>query len=301
MRRPAAARAGWPGAAALYSGMKRGRRSLAAGIGGAMGVALAGCNVSNMAAPGSKPTSVRTQDPNQQDGLLDMFAPPNPQTAAAWATDPYDPDLRYKGTLLLGTASWGGEPLYLGLYETHARDPEANVRVAAMRALGNHGGPEHAAILIEGLGDAEPRVRIEAARSLQRIYAPDTAVDPLIRALREATEEDAEVRAEAATALGQYAANRVVQELVAALSDPSLSVNHASLASLRVLTGQDFGYDRRKWQAWVDAQGERVFEARGTYLYPVFNRPRKILEYLPFIPPPPNEQTALPAGTPVGG
>lgn len=255
-----------------------------------------------MAPPGSKPTSTRTQDPTQQDGLLGMFAPPSPQTAAAWATDQYDPNLRYKGTVLLGTASWGGEPLYLRLFEQHARDPEANVRVAAMRALGNHGGPEHAAILIDGLSDAEPRVRSEAARSLQRLYAPTTAIDALMRAIREDVEESAEVRAEAATALGQYPANRVVQALIASLADRSLAVNHASVSSLRILTGQDFGYDRRAWGTWATANpGEAMFAARGQFVYPVFNRPRKLIEYLPFIPQPPNEQTALPAGTPVGG
>jgi len=265
-------------------------------------IALAGCATSQIAPPSSKPTTARTQDPTQQDGLLSMFAPPSPQTAAAWATDPYDPDLRYKGTVLLGTASWGGEPLYLRLFEQHAKDPEANVRVAAMRALGNHGGPEHAPILIEGLSDGEPRVRVEAARALQRIYAPNVAVDALVRSVRQEREESAEVRTQAATALGQYPANRVAQELIAALADRSLAVNHASLNSLRILTGQDFGYDRRAWGTWAAANpGEAMFAARGQFVYPVFNRPWKLIEYLPFIPPPPNEQTALPAGTPVGG
>jgi hypothetical protein len=279
--------------------MTRGRTVLSAGLAW-LWLILPGCNVANMAAPGSKPTTARTQDPTNQDGLLSMFAPPTPQTAAAWATDRYDPNLRYKGTLLLATASWGGEPLYLGLYEAHSADPEPNVRVAAMRALGNHGGPEHAPILVRALTDPEPRVRIEAARSLQRVYAPDVAIDPLVLAMRGAGEDEAQVRAEAAIALGQYATNAVVQELIAALSDESLAVNHAAVTSLRILTGQDFGYDRRAWTAWVNRAGPNVFEARGTYLYPVFNRPRKIIEYLPFIPQPPNEQTALPAGTPVG-
>jgi hypothetical protein len=272
-----------------------------AGGGLAMVVGLCACNVAQTAPPGYMPTTARTEDPTQQDGLLSMFAPPSPQTAATWATDPYDPDLRYRGTVLLGTASWGGEPLYLRLFEQHAKDPEANVRVAAMRALGNHGGPEHAPILISGLSDDEARVRAEAARALQRIYAPDVAIDALIKVVREEQEDSAEVRGEAATALGQYPANRVVQELVAALADRSLAVNHAALVSLRVLTGQDFGYDRRAWGAWVQAHpGEQAFQARGQFVYPVFNRPRKLLEYLPFIPQPPNEQTALPAGTPVG-
>lgn len=276
--------------------------ALGVALGVALSTGLGACNVGHTARPGYMPRTARTEDPKQQDGLLSMFAPPSPQTAAAWATDPYDPDLRYRGTVLLGTASWGGEPLYLELFEQHAKDPEANVRVAAMRALGNHGGPEHAPILIEGLSDGEARVRVEAARSLQRIYAPAVAVDPLIKSVREEQEESSEVRAEAALALGQYPANRVVQELIAALADRSLAVNHASLESLRILTGQDFGYDRRAWSAWAGAHpAEQMFAARGQFVYPVFNRPRKLLEYLPFIPQPPNEQTALPAGTPVGG
>ncbi len=148
---------------ALYSRMQvvtRARRlACLAGGGLAMAMGVSACNVAQIAPPGSKPTTARTQDPTQQDGLLGMFAPPSPQTAATWATDPYDPDLRYRGTVLLGTASWGGEPLYLRLFEQHATDPEPNVRVAAMRALGNHGGPEHAPVLVKGLADPESRVR----------------------------------------------------------------------------------------------------------------------------------------------
>lgn len=262
---------------------------------------LGGCQVANMAAPGMKPTTARTQDPNNQDGLLSMFAPPSPQTAGAWATDRYDPDLRYRGTLLLGTASWGGEPLYLELYQQHAKDPEPNVRVAALRALGNHGGPEHAPIMIEALADPEERVRVEAARSLQRVYAPESAVDPLIRILQPDRERSAQVRSAAATALGQYPENRVLQSLIAGLTDRSLAVNQACTDSLRILTGQDFGFDGPAWTRWAQAQGASAFAARGTYTYPVFNRPRKLHEVLlPFLPQPANEQTTVPAGTPIG-
>ncbi|MEZ6234248.1 MAG: HEAT repeat domain-containing protein [Phycisphaerales bacterium] len=276
-------------------------RSSAACLALAAIAALAGCQAANIAPPGSKPTTARTQDPTQQSGLLSMFAPPPPETAAAWATDPYDPDLRYRGTLLLGTASWGGEPLYLELYEQHAQDPEPNVRVAAIRALGNHAGPEQAGILVAALDDPEERVRLEAARSLQRIHAPDAAIDPLRLMLRIENEPSAEVRAAAATALGQYPRGTVVQALIASLEDRTLAVNHASLESLRILTGQDFGYDRRAWSTWAQASNDTLFASAGQYTYPVFNRPRKLIEWLPFIPPPPNEQTGVPEGTPIGG
>lgn len=243
--------------------------------------------------------------------ILQAVAPPSPSEAAVWAIDPYDANKRYRGTTLLANAYFGGEPVYVALYVDNVDDPDPSVRAAAVRALSNHGDASHAALLAERLGDADPLVRLEAARALQRIHSP-AVVEALLRHLPEFTlgrpdqgipdsgEPSAEVRAEVAGALGQYAENRVVLALIAALADRALPVNRNALESLRTLTGQDFGLDRRAWVEWFN-DAEDVFAARTVYTYPVFNRPKKLIEYLPFIPGPPNEEPAPPAGLPRPG
>jgi hypothetical protein len=230
--------------------------------------------------------------------VLDLFSTgPTPQEAAEWAVDKYDPDKRYRGTLALSNAYFGSEPLYVELYVKNASDPDPGVRAVAIRALGNHGGPEHVPLILEGLSETNRNLRLESMRALQRIHEP-SVVGSLIERLDPANEADAEVRAESATALGQYAENRVVEALISAMEDSSLAVNRAALSSLRVLTGQDFGFDMRAWIDWDKATRDR-FAARGTYQYPVFQRDETFLEtVIPFLPRPPNEPAASPVGMP---
>lgn len=144
------------------------------------------------------------------------------------------------------------------------------------------------------LTDEDELVRLEAARGLQRIHAPQ-AVPVLLERLDRSIEPNPDVRTEAAIALGQYPENRVVRGLIAALADRRLAVNSGTLESLRTLTGQDFGYDRRAWLDWFGAS-KTPFAARSVFIYPVFHRDRRLIEYIPFVPQPPNEIAAQPAG-----
>lgn len=229
--------------------------------------------------------------------IMELSAPPSPQEAAQWAIDPYDPNNRYRGTLLLANAPFAGEEVYLRLFEDNIDDADPGVRAAACRALANHGNASHMPLLTGALSDAEVGVRFEAARGLQRVYAPE-AIDPLIKSLSPATEPEYAVRAEVACALGQYREARVAEALIASLDDPHLAVNRATLDSLRVLTGQDLGYERRDWVVWFN-ESPTPFAAGGVYVYPVFSRSKFWYEHLPFIPPPPNEVAGTPAGMPV--
>ena len=238
------------------------------------------------------------------DSLLAAFSPPTPTEAATWATDPYNPDLRYRGTLLLANATFGGEPVYVELYEDHIDDPDSNVRAAATRGLANHGDPSHVEQILTRLDDDDEFVRREAARALQRLHNP-IAVDDLLVASREPdlerpdvpAEADPEVRARAADALGQYAESRVVEALIGSLADRSLAVNLSTRRALSTLTGQDFAFDRRDWLDWYDSVDD-PFAARRPYTYPVFQRDKKFVEYLPFVPGPPNEPESTPVGLP---
>jgi hypothetical protein len=226
--------------------------------------------------------------------IFQGMADPTPSEAVDMALDRHDADRRYQGVLLLAKHRFAGEKIYLDLFVERARDTDPGVRAAATRALGFHGRPEHAELIIERLRDEDPVVRLEAARALQRIHAP-RAIDPLLASLDPGVESDTAVRANCARALGQYPTPRVLERLIGALSDQSLAVNWATLESLRTLTGQDFGYDRAAWQRWYNTSND-YFAARRAYTYPTFARRKRWFEYLPFVPPPPTDPPALPAG-----
>jgi HEAT repeat protein len=229
-----------------------------------------------------------------------------PGELAQMAVNPYDANDRYLGVLGLANETFANQPVYIRLFTDSIKDPEPSVRAAAARGLANHGEPAHVKLLVGALSDADPLVRQEAARGLQRLH-DDSAIDPLIRAMREpdvrdtgtAAEREASVRTEAAMALGQYPQRRVVQALIAGLDDSELAVNDASLSSLRVLTGQDFGLDRVAWVDWL-GRAKQPFAAQGVYTYPVFHRDPRWFEYVPFVSKPHNEVAAPPAGLPRG-
>lgn len=249
--------------------------------------ALAGCSVG-----GCDDSPQRSYS---GESVFEMFSPPTPQDAARWAADPYDADLRLRGTLLLANAPWGGEKPYLDMYELAAKDGNPAVRSAALRSLARHGMPEHAALMIEALSDPNEQVRWEGARALQRFYAPQS-VTPLIERTNPDRESMSGVRGSAAWALGQYGEPRVVQALIASLSERNLSVNESALASLKTLTGQDFGYDAKRWLAWTREAGTAMFAGGTAYSYRIFERDHFWYEWLPFVPPPPNETAGLPIG-----
>lgn len=228
--------------------------------------------------------------------ILAVAQGPTPSEAAAWALDEYNPNNRYRGTMYLATKPWGGGPEYMQLYVDAIKDEDAGVRSAGVRGLALHGGPQHAPLIIETLKDTDTIVRLDSARALQRIHAPQ-AVEPLIAAMQIESEESELVRAEAAGALGQYAEPRVVDALIASLTDTNMAVNDATRRSLRTLTGQDFELDISAWVDWARGN-QNLFAGRSAYVYPAFWRERKFIEYLPFIPPPPNEEPAMPVGFP---
>ena len=252
--------------------------------------ALAGCDA---------PESMRGAT-----SLLQMMRPPDPLVAAEMAINPWDADARARGTMLLANGYFGGEDPYHALYLERATDEDANVRAAALRGLSLHGQPEDVPVLTAALEDPNPRVRLEAARALQRVHNPE-AIDALILTTRRPEpgsmdrtgEPEPTIRAEAAHALGQYAEPRVIQPLISALDDRFLAVNTAAKHSLTTLTGQDFGLDRKAWIEWNTATDE-PFAGQTAYIYPAFHRGKFFWEYIPFLPGPPNETASTPVGFP---
>lgn len=230
----------------------------------------------------------------QQQSILSVFSKPGPEQAARWAADPYDPDKRQRGMLMLANAPWGGGDVYLRFYTQALEDEDAAVRAVACRAMGRHGADSDVPLVLAHLSDPESIVRLEATKALQRLHNP-VAIGPLLSAVNPRSEDDAETRAAAGQALGQYADHQVVQGLIGALRDRRLLVNQAALDSLALLTGQDFGFDVGAWLQWT-TQTDDLFAGRGLYVYPVYHRDYRFLEY--FIPwmQPPNETASTPAG-----
>jgi HEAT repeat protein len=256
---------------------------LALGVAAVSFAALAGgCNTGSAGAK-AKSTSV-----------FQAFEPTTPQQAAAWAVDPYDADNRQRGILLLANAPFGGEPVYVDLYEAALDDGDTGVRTAAVKALGLHGRPEHAVMIAPMLEEEDRLLRWESTSALQRLHNPEV-INALTERLDLDTEEEPEVRAAAATALGQYAQVRVIDTLIGSLGDPNLHVNRATQGSLRTLTGQELGDDVGAWVEWMRSVDDPFAEGL-PYEYPVFNRDKRFVEWImPWLQPP-NEVAAAPVG-----
>lgn len=282
----------------------RSGKPIAASVGAGVLVLAAGCVSSEQRQRAAQSESVLALAP----------AAPTPAQAAAWAGDPYDPDKRFRGTVLLSNAPWGGESVYLRLYRAQLGalpdtqpDADPSVRAAAAFALGLHGSPEDAPTIAKLLTDDDRLVRLTAVRALQRIHNPQVIPALIDRTWpgpsdgrlapdeKRKPESDTDIRAEAADALGQYADDRVFQALVAALGDDRFAVTSAARRSLTTLTGQDFADDRRAWLAW--GEGDKPFAGQTVYVYPTFSRERGWLERLPFFPRPARNEVP---GSPVG-
>ncbi len=116
---------------------------------------------------------------------------------------------------------------------------------------------EKLAGLAEELKSSEPDRRWKAVESLEKIPSPQ-AVRLVARAL---SDPDIWVRRLAAEALGRMGLTEAVGPLIRALADKEPMIRAAAAASLRTLTGKNFGFDpngspaaRRRamglWKAW---------------------------------------------------
>lgn len=236
------------------------------------------------------------RNPNPTN-LFDVFTRPSPGQAARWAVDPFNADHRFRGTSLLASAPFAGDEVYLAMFEANSADPDPAVRAAAVRGLAHHGDPSHVPLIVDRLSDEDTLVRLAAARALQRIHNPE-AVPALLRRLDEQAEPEHAVRAACAHALGQYPQRRVLDSLAGALRDRSLSVNVNAREALVILTGRDdLSVDPEPWFRFVST-AEAPFEQQSRYRYPVFQRDRRLVEFVPLYPAMQFEPSAEPIGLP---
>jgi hypothetical protein len=242
------------------------------------------------------------------DDLSDIgrvFSTPTPDEAARDALDPYDPNKRREGVVLLATATFGGAAPYTKLYRDYTEhDPDPLVKAAAITALGRHGTPDDALIIAPWLSkekSTHQHVRWCAALALQRLHNPKVVPD-LIRSLSE-PREISEVQEAVCVALAQYPQDRVVQGLMPMLDARDLAVSAAAAESLHLLTGQDWGTDPRAWSTWYRgalASGS-PFGSQLEYLYPTYHRDKVWWEHAAFWIDQQWEVPQPPAGAPTSG
>lgn len=240
-------------------------------------------------------TDAQRKKADSSGSLLGIIGPPSPTDAAIMMTNPYDADKRYKGLTWISNAPWGGADVYLRAYRDMVQnDPDMGVRAVAARALAFHGSPPDALLITPLLKYDDKRIRVMAARALQRINNPAVIPD-LLPLVDQSKELDKDTRQAVACALGQYPDPRVLTALFVALNDDDLSVARTARQSLRILTGVDKGVEPKDWVTWADAT-PNPFAGQTTFLYPNYHRTKYFWEYIPFVPPPPNEPSSTPIG-----
>lgn len=202
------------------------------------------------------------------EGFFGDEPPPSPTTAVAMMFNREDADQRRQGITWIAASPFGGEPEYLDSYRIFVTDPDPGVRAAAATALGRHGLVEDAKLLSRLFTDENDLVRWQAADGLRKLHNPEV-VSALIERLDPEIEEDADTRATAALALGQYADRVVFSRLATTLEQSDFNVVSAAHRSLTLLTGVDQGLDPQAWAAWLE-QTDAPFANQQPYTYVLY-------------------------------
>lgn len=206
------------------------------------------------------------------EGFFGDEPPPTPSVAVAMMFNRNDADDRRAGISWIAASPFGHEEEYLNAYRLFVDDADPGVRAAAATALGRHGTVADAIILATMLKDEDDLVGWQAADGLRKLHNPEV-VEALLERLDPDVEEDADTRATAALALGQYADPVVFSRLVAALEQSDFNVVRASHQSLTLITGIDKGIDPQAWAKWFE-QTDTPFANQKQYTYWLYKRNR---------------------------
>ncbi len=194
--------------------------------------------------------------------LMGAINKTTPEEAASNLFNVTSPDERRDAIAYLQTKPYGHQPPYMKAYEILTTDPHPMVRGQAMLALGTSHQADAVSYLIKGLNDSNADVRRDSAVGLTQTYTDD-AIAPLIEHVK--GDVDAAVRINCARALKSAATAESAQALIAALSDRDVAVVAAAVGSLKTISGQYYGDDRKAWQAWYQQM----------YAPPPHRRPRR--------------------------
>ncbi len=129
------------------------------------------------------------------------------------------------------------------------------VRIQIIRTLAGIPNETAAGVLGAGIKDPDSEVRIAVCEAWGKRTGHSKSPDePSARMLAETLSSDTniDVRLAAAKALGAAKNDpRAVGALAIALKDPDPAMQHRSVASLKQVSGQNFGDDVQKWQQWA--------------------------------------------------
>lgn len=181
---------------------------------------------------------------------LDNLTGKTPLRAVTMIQNPHSADQRRKGIYRLVKREFAQRPRYTRRYQQIAQsDPDATVRAAAIRALNASREKSAVPIFIAALSDESDMVRLQAAKALSNIPDP-AAAEPLSRVLGNQA-ETRDVRIAASEALRHYRNPDVARVLVGTVGGRDFSIAWQSRWSLKILTGNDYGYDERKWLEYI--------------------------------------------------
>jgi hypothetical protein len=181
--------------------------------------------------------------------LIDFIKGDTPLKYATLMEDTRNADNRRASILKLAGYRFARRDPYTKRYsQIGSRDSEYLVRAAAIRALNHSRSKDGAELFMAGLDDAEPAVRLEAAKALANVPV-EAAVSKLITHLR--GDENRDVRIACADALREIKTLDVARALIGVLSDRDFGVSWQARKSLNLMTGRDFRYDESAWLNYV--------------------------------------------------
>ncbi len=201
------------------------------------------------------------------------------------ALEDSDRTVRQWAASAIGSIGHPSDEALAALTRTLTTDEERVVRANCARALGSLRDPRAIEALIQALDDDADLVRRSAASAIGYIgYPLDEAIAALVKTLT--TDEERDVRASCADALGNLGDPRALEALIQALDDDE-NVRLAAVDALRKLgsdaspaipllieamrdadrlfavrvadalrsiTGESFGEDYDAWRAWWESQ-----------------------------------------------
>lgn len=155
-----------------------------------------------------------------------------------------------------------------GVLQTKARDPDPEIRMRAVLALGGVAGTGEAVPSLFGAArDRSPIVRLAAARACARL-GRRPGVEPVLGHLLR--DDVALVREEAAVAAKTCGNRELAPALIRRLDKEPMRVRVALAGTLNRLTGRDFPPEYAPWKDWWDAQEEPGGALRPTYARPTY-------------------------------
>jgi hypothetical protein len=128
------------------------------------------------------------------------------------------------------------------------REKAVPMRTALVKTLAAFPTPQARAAVQMATSDADPYVRREACLALAK--TPDAeALQTIGKMLAE--DSDTDVRVAAAKSLRNFKDPQAAQALAVAIDDNSPALQQASMDSLRVVTGKDYGYSASAWREYM--------------------------------------------------